>query len=148
MTDYWNVQVTFTANGSDPHGFVWTAPAVPAAPAAPTGTPGYTTATVKWVAPTDVGSSPITGYVLTPYIGSTAKTAIDLGNVTSHVVTGLTNGTAYTFTVAAINSVGTVLTSPFSSPITPAAVVPGAPDHRYGHGRQGVGQADLDGTVE
>ena len=126
MTDYWNVEVTFTASGTDPHGFTWTAPAVPAAPNAPTGTSGNASATVDWVAPTDVGSSPITGYVLTPYIGSTAQTAIDLGNVTAHAVTGLTNGTAYTFTVAAINSVGTVLTSPPSSPITPATV-PGAP---------------------
>ncbi|MGD0394614.1 MAG: fibronectin type III domain-containing protein, partial [Acidimicrobiales bacterium] len=98
-----------------------------AAPNAPTGTSGNASATVNWVAPTDVGSSPITGYVLTPYIGSTAQTAIDLGNVTTRVVTGLTNGTAYTFTVAAINSVGTILTSPFSSPITPAGAVPGAP---------------------
>jgi len=127
VTDYWNIQVTFTASGTDPNGFVWTAPAVPAAPNAPTTTSANTSATVNWVAPTDVGSSPITGYVLTPYIGSTAQTAIDLGNVTSDVVTGLTNGTAYTFTVAAINAVGTILTSPFSSPVTPAAAVPGAP---------------------
>ena len=126
VTDYWNVEVTFTASGTDPNGFTWTAPAVPAAPNAPTGTSGNTQATVNWVAPTDVGSSPITGYVLTPYIGSTAQTAIDLGNVTTDVVTGLTNGTPYSFTVAAINSVGTVLTSPFSASITPATV-PGAP---------------------
>ena len=126
VTDYWNVEVTFTASGTDPNGFTWTAPAVPAAPNAPTGTSGNASATVNWVAPTDVGSSPITGYVLTPYIGSTAQTAIDLGNVTTDDVTGLTNGTAYTFTVAAINSVGTVLTSPPSASITPATV-PGAP---------------------
>ncbi|MGA3149505.1 MAG: fibronectin type III domain-containing protein [Acidimicrobiales bacterium] len=126
VTDYWNVEVTFTASGTDPNGFTWTAPAVPAAPNAPTGTSANTSATVNWVAPTDVGSSPITGYVLTPYIGSTAQTAIDLGNVTSDVVTGLTNGTAYTFTVAAINAVGTILTSPPSASITPATV-PGAP---------------------
>ena len=122
VTDYWNVEVTFTASGTDPNGFVWTAPAVPAAPNAPTGTFGNTSANVNWVAPTDVGSSPITGYVLTPYIGATAQTAIDLGNVTTDDVTGLTNGTSYTFTVAAINSVGTILASPFSASITPATV--------------------------
>ena len=101
------------------------------------------------MAPTDAGSSAITGYVLTPYIEAsgvcTAKTAIDLGNVTSHVVTGLTNGTAYTFTVAAINSVGTVLTSPFSSPITPAAVVPGAPT--IGTATAGKGSVKLTWTA-
>ncbi len=144
VTDYWNVQVTFTASGTDPHGFTWTAPAVPAAPNAPTGTSGNASATVDWVAPTDVGSSPITGYVLTPYIGSTAQTAIHLGNVTAHAVTGLTNGTAYTFTVAAINSVGTVLTSPPSSPITPATV-PGAPT--IGKATAGKGSVALTWTA-
>ena len=49
--------------------------------------------------------------------------------MTSDTVTGLTNGTAYTFTVAAINSVGTGPASAASNSVTPAPVVtvPGAP---------------------
>ncbi len=36
ITDYWNTQITFTANGSDPNGFVWTAvPGDPNGGAAP-----------------------------------------------------------------------------------------------------------------
>ena len=62
----------------------------------------------RWTAPASNGGSPITSYRVTPYIGTTAQTAINTGSTaTSFTVTGLTNGTAYTFTVAAINAVGT-----------------------------------------
>ena len=50
--------------------------------------------------------------------------------MTSDTVTGLTNGTAYTFTVAAINSVGTGPASAASNSVTPTDprhTVPGAP---------------------
>jgi hypothetical protein len=42
------------------------------------------------------------------------------GTATSTVVTGLTNGTAYTFVVAAVNSVGTGAPSAASNTVTPA----------------------------
>ncbi len=46
----------------------------------------------------------------------------------SHTITGLNNGTPYTFTVVATNSVGSSAPSPASDPVTPAApTVPGAP---------------------
>ena len=45
---------------------------------------------------------------------------------TSETVTGLTNGSAYTFTVAAINGVGTGTASAASNSVTPATT-PGAP---------------------
>jgi predicted phage tail protein len=45
---------------------------------------------------------------------------------TSLVVTGLTNGTAYRFQVAAVNAVGTSAFSALSIAVTPATV-PGAP---------------------
>ena len=94
---------------------------VPATPAAPTATAGDQSATVDWIAPND-GGSDITGYVITPYIGATAQTPIDVGDVTTDNVTGLTNGTTYTFTVAATNSVGTGLASAASNAVTPATV--------------------------
>ena len=49
----------------------------------------------------------ITGYTITPYIGGTAQMPITGISSSPYTVTGLTNGTTYTFTVSAANSVGT-----------------------------------------
>ncbi len=98
----------------------------PGAPTIGTATPGNTSATVTWKAPASDGGSTITGYLITPYIGTTAQTGITVGDVLSDVVTGLTNGTTYTFTVAAINAVNTGPPSGTSNPVTPATA-PGAP---------------------
>jgi len=49
----------------------------------------------------------ITGYSITPYIGGTAQTPITGISSSPYTITGLTNGTAYTFTVSATNSAGT-----------------------------------------
>ena len=45
----------------------------------------------------------------------------------SHIITGLTNGTSYTFTVQAINSVGNSVASAASNAVTPSAGAPTAP---------------------
>ena len=77
-------------------------------------------ALVSWKAPTLEGGSPITGYTITPYIGATAQTPVSAGaSATSATVSGLTNGTSYTFKVAAVNAVGTGEASPASSAMTP-----------------------------
>ena len=72
-------------------------------------------------APASNGGSHITGYVITPYIAGTAQTPVTVGKVTRYLVTGLTNGTAYTFTVAAINANGTGPASAPSNSVTPFA---------------------------
>ncbi len=99
------------------------------APGAPTGVsavPGDGQAQVSWTAPVSNGGSPITAYTVTSSPGSfTASTA----GATSALVTGLTDGTPYTFTVVATNTVGDSPASSPSSAVTPvpAPVVPGAP---------------------
>ena len=101
-------------------------PAAPTAPGAPSGvtaTAGNQSATVSWSAPAD-GGSPITSYTVIPYLAGVAQTATQVPGsppATTVKVTGLTNGSAYTFTVAATNAVGTGQASSPSQPVTPAA---------------------------
>ncbi len=83
--------------------------------------PGNASATVTWTAPAGDGNSVITGYVITPYVGVVAQAPITTGNVGSLTVSGLTNGTTYTFKVAARNAVGTGPQSAASNAVTPTA---------------------------
>ncbi len=99
----------------------------PGAPTIGTATAGHGSATVTWTAPASNGGSSITGYLITPYIGTTEQTAITVGDLLSYDVTGLTNGITYTFTVAAINAINTGPSSGMSNPVTPIGVAPGAP---------------------
>jgi titin len=100
---------------------------VPGAPTAVTATPGDATASVSWTAPASNGGSAVTGYTVTPYIGVTAQTPqVFASTATTQTVTGLTNGTSYTFKVAAANAAGTGTPSGASAAVTPRTV-PGAP---------------------
>ncbi len=87
-------------------------------------TAGYASANVTWSAPTS--GDPVTTYIITPYIGSVAHTPTAItGNPapTSAFVSGLTNGTTYTFTVTASNPAGTGPESPPSNAVTPSASI-------------------------
>ena len=111
------------------------APSPPGAPTGVTGTAGNASANLSWTAPASNGGSAITSYRITPYIGAAAQTPVVTPTAaTSYTVTGLTNGTTYTFTVAATNVAGTGPDSTPSPPITPraAATVPGAPTGVFG----------------
>jgi hypothetical protein len=96
---------------------------VPGAPTIGTATAGNTQASVAFTAPASNGGSPITGYTVTSSPGGITAT----GSSSPIVVTGLTNGTPYTFTVTATNSVGTSNASAASNSVTPIGAVPGAP---------------------
>lgn len=98
---------------------------VPGAPTIGTATAGNAQATVTFTAPAGNGGSAVTGYTVTSSpAGGTDSHAGTTG--LSHVITGLTNGTTYTFTVKATNAMGTGAASGASNSITPATV-PGAP---------------------
>ena len=92
--------------------------ALPGAPTISAATAGDSAATLTWTTPSSNGSA-ITGYVVTPYIGATAQPTQTFSTATTQTVTGLTAGTAYTFTVAAVNQAGTGPASAASSPVTP-----------------------------
>jgi hypothetical protein len=101
-------------------------PTAPTAPGPPTGlvpSAGDRQATVRWTAPND-GGRPITRYTVTPYLGGVAQTPTSVTGSpvpTTAVVTGLTNGSSYTFRVSATNSVGTGPDSAASTAVTPSA---------------------------
>jgi hypothetical protein len=91
---------------------------VPGAPTIGTATAGNATASVAFTAPASNGGSPITSYTVTSNPGGITAT----GPASPISVTGLTNGTAYTFTVTATNAVGTGAASAPSNAVTPVTV--------------------------
>ncbi|MFN8040050.1 MAG: fibronectin type III domain-containing protein [Acidimicrobiales bacterium] len=98
--------------------------AVPGAPtpvAKPSVRAGDARVEVRWGAPGD-GGSPITGYTVTAlHAGTpTGQTCTAVPPATTCSVLGLTNGTAYTFTVTATNALGTSPASAASDPATPS----------------------------
>jgi alpha-tubulin suppressor-like RCC1 family protein len=94
------------------------------APGAPTGisaTAGDTQVTVSFSAPLSNGGAAINHYTVTALPGGKSVS----GTSSPITITGLTNGTAYTFTVTATNSAGTSFASTASNSATP--VVPANP---------------------
>ncbi|NUR14764.1 MAG: heme peroxidase [Dermatophilaceae bacterium] len=98
------------------------------APTGVTATAGNGQATVSWAAPASNGGSAITGYTLVVRSGGTVVRTVAgiLPAARTSTQTGLTNGTAYSFTVSAVNAFGPS-TAVASNTVTPVGGVPGAP---------------------
>lgn len=96
---------------------------LPGVPTIGTATAGNTQATVTFTAPASNGGAAITGYTVTASPGGIIRTA----TASPYTFTGLTNGTSYTFTVAATNSVGTGGASGASNAVTPSLPPNSAP---------------------
>jgi hypothetical protein len=74
---------------------------------------------VSWIAPASTGGATIIGYTVTSSPGG--RTCVRTTGVLSCTVTGLTNGTSYTFVVTAANASGTGVASDASDSVTPTA---------------------------
>ena len=99
---------------------------VPNAPTIGTATGANASASVTFTAPADVGGGAITGYSVV----STPSGIIGTGASSPVTVSGLSNGTAYTFTVFATNAYGPSPLSAASNSATPAM----QPGDAYGGG--------------
>jgi hypothetical protein len=97
-----------------------TSSSVPSAPAITAVTPGAGSVTVAFSTPNNGGAT-ITGYTVTSSGGQTAS-----GASSPIIVSGLTNGTSYTFTVVATNANGSSDASTTSASVVPSTV-PSAP---------------------
>jgi predicted phage tail protein len=79
---------------------------IPGIPTGLTGTAGDHQATLSWTAPSYTGGAAV-HYLVAQWNATTkAFDQIATTDATSYTVTGLTNGTSYTFTVWAVNKVG------------------------------------------
>jgi len=93
---------------------------VPDAPMISAAAPGNKTASIVIAPPWNDGGSPITGYTVI----STPSGGVDSAAGTTslkRIITGLTNGAAYTFKVRATNTIGTGPLSASSSMIIPSS---------------------------
>ncbi|MFZ6002783.1 MAG: FG-GAP-like repeat-containing protein [Actinomycetota bacterium] len=111
----------------------------PAAPTIGVASAGPGQATVSWTPPAPNGGAPVTGYVVTPYIGYFPLASTTFASLaTTQTVTGLTNGTAYRFRLRALNANGPGGYSKATNPVVPAIVVPGPPTIGAAVGGDGV----------
>jgi hypothetical protein len=126
-----------------PRGSTYVVTQVPDAPIIGSAEAGNKSVAVHWtVGPTQ--GSPISSFIVTPYVKGVAQTPVKVavgapgvsggaGSTDATTIGGLTNGTAYRFTVSAAATVPgttTEVVSPGSSlskPVTPAATAPVKP---------------------
>lgn len=90
----------------------------PGVPTGVTADAGDSQATIHWVAPADTGGRALTAFVISSGTGPNAISQTAAASATSLVISGLINGTSYTFTVAAQNALS------LGSPSAGAVVTP------------------------
>jgi len=105
------------------------APTAPSAPGAVSASAGNGFAIVAWTAPASTGGSAITSYTVTTLTGGVpvGLPTVVSADFTDTVITGLTDGTTYTFTVHATNAIGSSPESLPSNAVTPLAPPPPPP---------------------
>ena len=79
----------------------------PAAPTIGTATLSGSDVSLTFTAPTDTGDSPILSYAAVSNPAGGSGTISEDGSTRTILVTGLSTGTSYTFTVTATNAIGT-----------------------------------------
>ena len=112
---------TARSGGSGAVGKITLTLAVDSAPGPPTNvaaTPGNAQAIVSFTPPINDGGVAITSYTVTADPGGATMT----GSASPVTMSGLLNGTGYTFTVTATNSIGTSLPSAATATVTPATL--------------------------
>ena len=95
---------------------------VPSAPTGVQAAPGDSSALVSWTPPSFDGGTAISKYTIIANPGGASTTAGP--GTTSAVVTGLSDGTSYSFTVAASSQAGAGPASASSAPVTPVGAHP------------------------
>ncbi|HXA43248.1 MAG TPA: fibronectin type III domain-containing protein [Candidatus Solibacter sp.] len=104
---------------------------VPNAPGTPVAAPGNAQVGLTWTAPPSNGGTAVSDYRVYVYPTSGSSYMVDTHSAgMSYTVTGLTNGSSYTFAVSAVNGRGEGPQSGQSAVVTPATV-PGPPQNPY-----------------
>ncbi|WP_141505310.1 InlB B-repeat-containing protein [Paenibacillus luteus] len=116
-TYYYTVAAVNDGGGIDSVQVHATPKGVPAAPANVQAVAGNEQVTLSFTSPAHNGGSEIVEYIVTILPDDTTLKTTD----TSVVVTGLTNGKAYRFTVIAVNAQGNSAASESSAAVTPSA---------------------------
>lgn len=107
-------------------GITCSATTIPSTPSIAGVSPGNASANIYFSAPIPSGGTaiPISSYIATSNPGNI--TAVGTNMYSPIKVIGLANGTSYTFTIQAVNCLGTGRASTMSAPVTPSTV-PSAP---------------------
>ncbi|MBO9522821.1 MAG: Ig-like domain-containing protein [Nocardioidaceae bacterium] len=119
--------------------------AAPDAPTIGTASPGPSSADVSWTAAAT--GQPVSSFEIQVLSGGVQQGALRTApstDTTAHI-TGLTNGTTYTFKVRAVGAFGTSPFSAESNAVTPANTAPGAPT--IGTATAGVNSASVTWTA-
>jgi hypothetical protein len=116
-TNYWYRVLASNGVGNSAYSTVRnvrTSATVPGAPTGLTATPDVNSVALSWTAPTDVGGIGLD--LANDYVVIRGTTTLGFtGSGTTFTDTGVTPATAYTYTVAAVNSIGTGTTASVST---------------------------------